>query len=43
MAPEEVASQSRTSTSEPTASGSYSASVYRLFVSADISTDAEEN
>ena len=43
IAPEEVATLSRTVTCEPLASCSSSASVDSLFVSADISTDAEED
>ena len=42
IAPREVATLGRTVTSEPIASGN-SASVDRLFVSADISSDAEED
>ena len=43
-APEEVAALSRAVTSEPLASSSSSStSVDRLFVSADVSTDAEED
>ena len=43
IALEEVAALSLALTSEPIASGSSSASVDRLFVSADIFTDSEED
>ena len=43
IAPEEVAALSRTVTSEPIASCSSSASVDRLYVSADVSNIAEED
>ena len=43
IAPEEVVALSRAVTSEPIASYSSSVSVDRLFVSADVSTDAEED
>ena len=42
IAPEEVAALIRVVTSEPIASDSSSASVDRIFASADISTGAEE-
>ena len=43
IAPDELAAMSRAVTCEPITSGSSSTSVDRLFVSADISTDAEED
>ena len=43
IAPVEVTTLSRAVTSEPIAGGSSSASVDRVFVSADVSTDAEED
>ena len=44
IAPEEIAALSRAvSTSEPVASSCSSTSVDRLFVSVDVSTDAEED
>ena len=43
VAPEDVTALRRAATSEPIASSSSSASVDGLFVSADVSTDAEED
>ena len=43
IAPEEVVALNRAVTSEPIASGSSGSSVGGLFVSADVSTDAEED